>query len=223
MGSENSADQAWDLVASWSWEAAMRVGHGAIIRGLRQPERPGAARCKKREFYRPTPPLHEPARVAPWAAPWCSTPARSGWCCAPCSSSRWCCVCVAVRHHRPRRLAGAPGAADRSGPAGHAFWLVTACSLKECPAAPAAAAAIRGRRAAGHAGGLYACACCCWLARRARPALAGLRGRRRPCRRPAGHGGAAVCARAARTPAATAARLTELQSRIRPHFLFNAP
>src|SRR5574337_146724 len=45
MGSENSADQAWALVASWSLEGCDAVvwGMGAIIRGLRQPERPDAA------------------------------------------------------------------------------------------------------------------------------------------------------------------------------------
>ena len=98
-------------------------------------------------------------------------------------------------------------------------WLVTACSLKTvlqrlCTAQQYAAGVLLGAVA-----GAYACAMLAlvglsasppWLASAATGALL------------AAMLVAALVLRArGRTPAATTARLTELQSRIRPHFLFN--
>ena len=99
-------------------------------------------------------------------------------------------------------------------------WLVTACSLKKAlqrlqPPLQYAAGVLLGMLA-----GLYACAMLL---------LAGAAGESPPWLACAASGAllsallvTALQLRArARTPAATAARLTELQSRIRPHFLFN--
>ena len=99
-------------------------------------------------------------------------------------------------------------------------WLVTACSLKKAlqrlqPPLQYAAGVLLGMLA-----GLYACAMLL---------LAGAAGEAPPWLACAASGAllsallvTALQLRArARTPAATAARLTELQSRIRPHFLFN--
>ncbi len=99
-------------------------------------------------------------------------------------------------------------------------WLVTACSLKKAlqrlqPPLQYAAGVLLGMLA-----GLYACAML---------VLAGAAGESPPWLACAASGAllsallvTALQLRArARTPAATAARLTELQSRIRPHFLFN--
>ncbi len=100
------------------------------------------------------------------------------------------------------------------------LWLVTACSLKKAlqrlqPPLQYAAGVLLGMLA-----GLYACAMLL---------LAGAAGEAPPWLACAASGAllsallvTALQLRArARTPAATAARLTELQSRIRPHFLFN--
>ena len=100
------------------------------------------------------------------------------------------------------------------------LWLVTACSLKKAlqrlqPALQYAAGVLLGMLA-----GLYACAMLL---------LAGAAGEAPPWLACAASGAllsallvTALQLRArARTPAATTARLTELQSRIRPHFLFN--
>ncbi|HPU19494.1 MAG TPA: histidine kinase [Alicycliphilus sp.] len=100
------------------------------------------------------------------------------------------------------------------------LWLVTACSLKNAlqrlpPPLQYAAGVLLGMLA-----GLYACAMLL---------LAGAAGEAPPWLACAASGAllsallvTALQLRArARTPAATAARLTELQSRIRPHFLFN--
>lgn len=98
-------------------------------------------------------------------------------------------------------------------------WLVTACSLKQWlqrlgPPGQWAAGVVLGALA-----GLYACAMLAWM-EAAQPA---------PWLASAASGAllaailvVALMLRAqARTPAATTARLAELQSRIRPHFLFN--
>ncbi|MBP6599161.1 MAG: histidine kinase [Giesbergeria sp.] len=98
-------------------------------------------------------------------------------------------------------------------------WLIAACSLKtllqrlETPGQFAAGVAL------GALAGLYACAMLAlagvvaqppWLASSASGALLA-----------AALVAALVLRARGRTPAATTARLTELQSRIRPHFLFN--
>ncbi|WOI43594.1 histidine kinase [Acidovorax sp. BLS4] len=98
-------------------------------------------------------------------------------------------------------------------------WLVTACSLKtvlqRLPVALQYAAGV----ALGTLSGLYACGMLAlvgvaadppWLASAASGALLS-----------AALVAALVLRARARTPAATTARLSELQSRIRPHFLFN--
>jgi two-component system sensor histidine kinase AlgZ len=100
-------------------------------------------------------------------------------------------------------------------------WLIAACSLKH-PAAGACPPAASLQRAWcwGHWRALCACAMLSLVGVAVAAALAGQRGQRRLAvgrcwwRR-------WCCAHAGSTPAATTARLTELQSRIRPHFLFN--
>ena len=98
-------------------------------------------------------------------------------------------------------------------------WLIVACSLKKPLSRLAALAAVLGGGGPGGGGRLV------WM----RSAGAGrVRGTRRPgpparfqarCWRPAG--GRIGVARQGPHAGRTAARLTELQSRIRPHFLFN--
>ena len=159
-------------------------------------------------------------RATPRAC-WCSTPARSAWCCAPC------CLCEAVvavaamfGAATPAGLADPAVAADRRRLAGHAGLADRGLRLQE--ACWRACAARRSRRPASRWARWRACtAAACWPGR--------------ACWRPApwvasAFAGALLSAvlvaalvlRAkGRTPAATTARLAELQSRIRPHFLFN--
>jgi two-component system sensor histidine kinase AlgZ len=98
------------------------------------------------------------------------------------------------------------------------LWLVAGCALKR----PIARLSWRGQytvgTALGAAAGLFACAMLTMLGVRPVPWLAGM-----------GTGAVLAASVAAslvwrvrgRTPAGTTARLAELQSRIRPHFLFN--
>ena len=98
-------------------------------------------------------------------------------------------------------------------------WLIVACSAKQWLARLPTRAQYAAGTVLGAAAGLFACAVLAWAA--AHPAA--------PWIASAMTGAllasmlvAALALRArGRTPAATAARLTELQSRIRPHFLFN--
>ncbi len=147
----------------------------------------------------------------------------SAWSCARCSSSR--------RWWRPRTLfvSSRPGewlvqAATVTGGAlarRRLLWLVAACALKK-PLARlrGASAQYAVARLLGAVSALYGCGLlrldrACWARRRGSPApLAG--------RCFARHGAWRRwrCARG-QTPAATTARLEELQSRIRRTFLFN--
>jgi two-component system sensor histidine kinase AlgZ len=99
-------------------------------------------------------------------------------------------------------------------------WLGTACSLKTVLQRLAPGPAICSGRGAGGAGGFaYACAMLkpCQWAWQSSPH--GWPARQRGAA--VSHAGGGWCCARGRTPAATTARLTELQSRIRPHFLFN--
>ncbi|CAM3906538.1 sensor histidine kinase [Paracidovorax anthurii] len=98
-------------------------------------------------------------------------------------------------------------------------WLITACSLKTVLQRLSVALQYAAGVALGAVSGLYACGMLAlvgvaaeppWLASAASGALLS-----------AALVAALVLRARARTPAATTARLTELQSRIRPHFLFN--
>lgn len=99
-------------------------------------------------------------------------------------------------------------------------WLLTACSLKQRLQGLGAAGQLAAGVLLGALAGLYACTILAWMDAVPPPA---------PWLASAASGAllaavlvAALVLRAqARTPAATTARLTELQSRIRPHFLFN--
>jgi two-component system sensor histidine kinase AlgZ len=98
-------------------------------------------------------------------------------------------------------------------------WPLAACSLKTVLAAAVGVAAGIGRGAWALAG-LYGCSLL-WLARPTRaPAWLASSCRRGLACGPAG-GRTWSGARAARPRPAPAARLSELQARIRPHFLFN--
>ena len=99
------------------------------------------------------------------------------------------------------------------------LWLVTACSLKTMLQSLNTAQQYAAGVLLGALAGLYACAMLAlvlqstappWLASAATGALLA-----------AALVTALVLRARGRTPAATTARLTELQSRIRPHFLFN--
>ncbi|MBX9935891.1 MAG: sensor histidine kinase [Burkholderiaceae bacterium] len=98
-------------------------------------------------------------------------------------------------------------------------WLLTACSLKQRLQGLGVAGQLAAGVLLGALAGLYACTILAWMdAVQPVPWLAS-----------AASGAllaamlvvALVLRAQARTPAATTARLTELQSRIRPHFLFN--
>ena len=98
-------------------------------------------------------------------------------------------------------------------------WLIAACSLKTLLQRLSTRGQYIGGVALGALAGLYACAMLAlagvvaqppWLASAASGALLA-----------AALVSALVLRARGRTPAATTARLTELQSRIRPHFLFN--
>lgn len=98
-------------------------------------------------------------------------------------------------------------------------WLIVACSAKQWLARLPTRAQYAAGALLGALAGLFACAVLAWVAAHPAP----------PWAASAASGAllasllvAALALRArGRTPAATAARLTELQSRIRPHFLFN--
>ncbi|PJI96727.1 two-component system sensor histidine kinase AlgZ [Acidovorax sp. 69] len=116
-------------------------------------------------------------------------------------------------------MAGQPGAADGGALPATLVWLVTACSLKTVLQRLSMAQQFVAGVLLGALAGAYACAMLAlvgmatsppWLASAATGALL------------AAMLVAALVLRArGRTPAATTARLAELQSRIRPHFLFN--
>ena len=98
-------------------------------------------------------------------------------------------------------------------------WLVTACSLKRVLQRLSVAQQYAAGVVLGAVSGLYACGMLAlvgaaanppWLASMASGALLS-----------AALVAALILRARGRTPAATTARLTELQSRIRPHFLFN--
>ena len=157
----------------------------------------------------------------------CSTSASPRWCCARCCSCR-----SASRSAAWPRSAGAlhwldaawrcwpSGAGRHAAVAGQRLRAARPCCARVAPwrarrgrgGCSAALAAVAGWALLLPLGMVDASA-----VRRLFAARAGRRGARR-----AGRGPGWTCARALRTPADASARLAELQSRIRPHFLFNA-
>lgn len=99
------------------------------------------------------------------------------------------------------------------------LWLVVGCSLKN----PIARLSAPGQYAVGVAlgalGGVYACGTLAWLGFAASPPW--LASASTGALLAAGLVAGLVWRMRGRMPAATTARLAELQSRIRPHFLFN--
>ncbi|SEQ67726.1 sensor histidine kinase [Giesbergeria anulus] len=99
-------------------------------------------------------------------------------------------------------------------------WLLIACSLKQRLQGLGVAGQLAAGVLLGALAGLYACTILAWIDAVQQPV---------PWLASAASGAllaamlvvALVLRAQARTPAATTARLTELQSRIRPHFLFN--
>jgi len=216
MGSENKADQAWALVASWSWDGceAEEEDMGAIIRGFRHPERPDAAMQETQILSTPSPAATAtPKRALVFDACHAGVVLRAvlfveavagvGAMFATETPAQWLAVLALLTGGvLPATLA----------------WLLVACSLKVWLQRLSIAQQYTAGVLLGTLAGLLACALLAlvladnppWLACAAAGALlsallvAGLILRAR-----------------ARAPATTTARLAELQARIRPHFLFN--
>src|SRR6218665_3027770 len=231
MGSSNSADQAWALASNWFWAWGVLDMGRAIIWRFRHPTA-RMPQCEARPFYRHAPRHRMPPRTprarrrrprlpgSPRGGRWYSTPCHIG---------------VVLRAVLFVELViGLDSMFDAHSPAqwltnlalltGGALpatlvWLIAACSLKTVLERLNTALQYAAGLLLGALAGAYACAML---------ALAGVT-TARPWLASAATGAllaallvtALVLRARGRTPAATTARLVELQSRIRPHFLFN--
>jgi hypothetical protein len=233
MGSENSADQAWALVSSWLWD-----GGGGLAGGTwegnnwwnRHPEA-RMPNAKHRKFYRPCPPeldkhrfcarramvqgLQSPCRAGagvrclPWGVVLRAVLfVESWWAWAPCMAPSTLLEWLA----RVALLTG--GALPAT-----LVWLGRLQPQDRAAAPEHRPANMRRAWCWGRWRVPMPAPCSSWWAWQSSPPGWPARPAAPCCQRMLV---AALVLRArGRTPAATTARLTELQSRIRPHFLFN--